>query len=238
MNREFHRWHSPSLDRSMELLVFGHGGARVLVFPTSRGRFYEFEDRGMVNALAHQIERGWIQLYCVDSVDGESWYNWGAHPGQRAWRQTQYNNYLRYEVLPLMWQKNPTPYTITTGASFGAYHAMNFGLRFPDVVNRILALSGIYDIRGWTNGWQGEHVYLNNPVEYIPNEHDPYRLEHLYRQDIIMVAGKDDRLIHSARHMSGVLWQKGIGNALREWDGWNHDWPYWAQMLNQYLGGA
>ncbi len=48
MNREFHRWHSPSLDRTMELLVFGHGGARVLVFPTSRGRFYEFEDRGMV----------------------------------------------------------------------------------------------------------------------------------------------------------------------------------------------
>ncbi len=238
MNREYHRWHSPSLNRSMELLVLGHGGARVLVFPTSRGRFFEFEDRGMARALAHQIENGWFQLYCVDSVDSESWYNWGVHPGQRAWRQTQYNNYLRYEVLPLMWQKNPTPFTITTGASFGAYHAMNFGLRFPDVVNRILALSGIYDIRGWTSGWQGEHAYLNNPIEYIPNENDPTRLEHLYRQDIIIVAGKDDRLIHSAREMSGVLWQKGIGNALREWDGWNHDWPYWAQMLNQYLGGA
>ncbi len=31
----------------MELLVFGHAGLPVLVFPTSGGRFYEFEDQGM-----------------------------------------------------------------------------------------------------------------------------------------------------------------------------------------------
>ncbi|PJF27694.1 MAG: esterase, partial [Phototrophicales bacterium] len=33
MHREYHRWHSPSLDRSMELLIFGHAGARVIIFP-------------------------------------------------------------------------------------------------------------------------------------------------------------------------------------------------------------
>ena len=41
MNREYHRWHSPALSRDMELLVFGHADARVLVFPTSLGKFYE-----------------------------------------------------------------------------------------------------------------------------------------------------------------------------------------------------
>jgi hypothetical protein len=46
VNREHHRWHSPSLGRDMELLVFGHAGARMLVFPTSMGRFFEWEDRG------------------------------------------------------------------------------------------------------------------------------------------------------------------------------------------------
>ncbi len=35
MNREYLRWFSPSLQRDMEMLVFGHAGARVLVFPTS-----------------------------------------------------------------------------------------------------------------------------------------------------------------------------------------------------------
>ncbi len=80
MKREYHRWHSPSLGRDMELLIFGHAGARVLVFPTSQGRFYEWEDRGMTSALGEHLERGWIQLCCVDSVDAESWYARWRHP--------------------------------------------------------------------------------------------------------------------------------------------------------------
>lgn len=43
MNREHHRWYSPSLGRDMDLLVFGHAGARLLVFPTSKGKFYEWK---------------------------------------------------------------------------------------------------------------------------------------------------------------------------------------------------
>ena len=58
MNREFHRWYSHSLGREMELLIFGHAGARLLVFPTSLGRFFEWEDRGMIAALGDQLENG------------------------------------------------------------------------------------------------------------------------------------------------------------------------------------
>ena len=104
----------------MELLVFGHAGARVLVFPTSKGRFYEWEDRGMMHVLGHHINQGWLQLYCVDSVDAESWYAHWKHPGARAWRQVQYENYLIHELLPLSRQKNDNPFLITVGASFGA----------------------------------------------------------------------------------------------------------------------
>ncbi|MDX2160609.1 MAG: alpha/beta hydrolase-fold protein [bacterium] len=237
MNREYHRWYSPSLNRDMELLIFGHAGARVLVFPSSMGRFYEWEDRGMVGALRHHLDNGWIQLYCVDSVDSESWYCWWAHPGGRAYRHQQYDSYLYHEVIPLSQHKNDNPFCMTIGASFGAYHAMNFGLRHPDRVGRIIALSGLYNIRRFTGGYSDENVYLNNPVEFIANEHDPYRLAMLHSLDIIMATGTDDQLIHSAREMSGVLWQKGIGNALREWQGWYHDWPYWMQMAARYMGG-
>lgn len=237
MNREYHRWHSPSLNRDMELLVFGHAGARVLVFPTSQGRYFEWEDRGMMWALRDHINNGWLQLYCVDSVDSESWYCGWAHPGGRAYRHTQYDNYLLFEVLPLMWQKNPNPYLITTGASFGAYHAMNFGLKHPDHVNRILAMSGMFDIRMFADGYNGEHVYFNNPIQYIANEHEPHRLSLLHQLDIIIAIGREDRFIQGARDFSGLLWSKGIGNALREWDGWAHDWPYWQKMVNLYIGG-
>lgn len=237
MNREYHQWYSPSINRNMELLVFGHSGARVLVFPTSMGKFYEWEDRGMMATLSDHINRGWIQLFCVDSVDSESWYCKWAHPSGRAWRHQQYDNYLYHEVIPFTQAKNPNPFLITIGASFGAYHAMNFGLKHPDKVDRILSFSGMYDIRGFTDGYHDTNVYHNNPMEFIPNEHDPLRLSQLYHLDIIMASGRDDRLMHSARDMSRVLWSKGIGNALREWDGWSHDWPYWQKMILVYING-
>jgi esterase/lipase superfamily enzyme len=237
MNREYHRWYSPSLHRDMELLICGHAGARVLVFPTSKGKFYEWEDRGMMGTLGEQIERGWLQIFCVDSVDAESWYNYSIHPGARAYRHAQYDGYLYNEVIPLTTVKNGNPFLITLGASFGAYHAMNFGLKHPDKVDRIVALSGIYDIRGFTDGYSDSNVYMNNPVQFIAGEHDGGRLAQLQHLDIIMATGRDDRLMSSARALSGALWSKGIGNALREWDGWSHDWPYWQKMVSLYISG-
>lgn len=237
MHREYHRWYSPSLNRDMELLVCGHAGARVLVFPTSKGKFYEWEDRGMMWALGEHIERGWLQLYCVDSVDAESWYNYGAHPGARGYRHSQYDGYLYNEVLPLSVQKNSNPFLITAGASFGAYHAMVFGLKHPEKVDRILAMSGVFDIRMFTGGYSDHNVYVNNPMEFIANEHEPGRIGQLHHLDIVMATGRDDRLLQESRNLSGLLWSKGIGNALREWDGWAHDWPYWQKMAQLYIGG-
>ncbi|MBI3976088.1 MAG: esterase, partial [Armatimonadetes bacterium] len=61
VERQYHRWFSPSLGRDMDLLIFGRGGARVLVFPTSQGRFFDWEDRGMIAAMDEHLEKGWIQ---------------------------------------------------------------------------------------------------------------------------------------------------------------------------------
>ena len=237
MNREYHRWHSPALKRDMELLVFGHAGARVLVFPTSQGRFFEWEDRGMMAAMQWQIDNGLLQFYCVDSVDSESWYCKWAHPGGRAYRHSQYDGYLYNEVLPFSLSKNSNPFLMTLGASFGAYHAMTFGLNHPEKVDRILGFSGLYDIRMFTDGFDNEHVYFNNPPQFIAQEHDAHRLDLIRHMDIVMAVGREDRFIQHNRDFSGLLWSKGIGNALREWDGWAHDWPYWQQMLSLYISG-
>lgn len=221
----------------MELTIFGHGGARMLVFPTSKGRFYEWEDRGMMNTLADQIDGGNLQVYCVDSVDAESWYAHWKHPGAKAWRNIEYDNYLVYEVLPLSRQKNDNPFLITAGASFGAYHALNFALRHPDLVGRAIGMSGIYEIDRWTGGHQDDNIYYNSPCAFIPQEHEGWRLDALRRMDIILAVGRDDSLRYSSENLSSVLWQKNIGNALRLWDGWAHDWPWWHQMIRLYVGG-
>ncbi len=237
MHREYHHWHSPALGRDMRLLIFGHAGARGLVFPTSMGRFYEWEDRGMIAALGDHLERGWIQLYCVDSVDAESWYAGWKHPGARARRNTEYDRYLCDEVLPLSRWKNPNPFGIVAGASFGAYHAVNFAMRHPELIGRVIAMSGLFDISRWADGSSDPNVYFHNPCAYLANEHDERRLAHLRRMDIILAVGRDDPHIGNNRYFSGLLWGKGVGNALREWDGWAHDWPWWQQMIRHYIGG-
>lgn len=237
MNREYHKWFSPSLGREMELLVFGHAGARLLVFPTSQGRYFEWEDRGMMDALGEHLERGWLQVYAVDSVDAESWYARYLHPADRARRHMQYEAYLLNEVLPLSQQKNPNPFLITSGASFGAYHAANLAFRHPNLVNRIIGLSGYYDIKRFTGGYSDENVYFNNPIDFLPNEHDPARIAALQRQDIILAIGRDDSLRPNTEYLSGILWGKSIGHALRIWDGWSHDWPWWRDMIRLYIGG-
>jgi esterase/lipase superfamily enzyme len=52
MNRVNSKWHSSRLEREMQLLAFGCAGTPALVFPTSGVRFYEFDDNGMIVALA------------------------------------------------------------------------------------------------------------------------------------------------------------------------------------------
>ncbi|MGL4551206.1 MAG: esterase family protein [Gemmataceae bacterium] len=237
MHRSYHRWYSPSLGRDMELLVFGHAGARVIAFPASMHPFHDWEDRGLVAAIGHQLEHGHFQLFCVDQVDRESWYAWHTHPAQRAARYAQYDRYLADEVVPFTRTFNPHPYLITAGPSFGAYHAVNFALRHPDLVSRALGMSGLYDIKRFAGGFHDGNVYFHNPVDYVPGETDPGRIDALRRLDLILAVGRDDPLLGQNQHLSGLLWSKGVWHALRIWDGFAHDWPVWARMLPLYLGG-
>lgn len=237
MHREHARWFSPRLDRDMDLLIFGHAGARVIVFPSSMGRFFEWEDQGMIAALGEQLENGWLQLYCVDSVDSDSWYAKWKHPADRAFYHSRYDAYIRDEVVPLT-QRNDNPFLMTTGASFGAYHALTFALRYPHLVGRAIGLSGVYDIREVTDGYTDEHVYPFNPAEFIVNEWDQGRIDAMHRMDIVLAIGQDDPLRGNSEYFSGRLWSKNIWHALRIWDGWAHDWPYWRQMIRQYIAGS
>ncbi len=75
------------------------------------------------------------------------------------------------------------------------------------------------------------------PMQFIPNEWEQWRLDAMRRQDIIIAIGDGDPHIQQNRDFSGVLWGKGIGNALRVWDGFAHDWPVWERMIVQYVGG-
>jgi esterase/lipase superfamily enzyme len=234
---EHQGWYSPALNRYMHLQVFGHAGARTLVFPTSMGGHNEWPDRRMHEVLRDHLDNGWIQMFCLDHVHGESWYAEGLHPGAMAWRHLQYLEYIRAEVMPFTASRNPNPFVIATGASFGAYHAACFGFRHPELVGRIIGMSGLYDIKRLTGGYSDQNVYACNPSDFMRHEWESSRLDAFRRQDIVLAVGRDDPAYQNNCELSATLWGKGIGNALRIWDGHAHDWPYWEKMIRLYIGG-
>ena len=164
MNREYTKHYSHELNRDMEALVFGHAGLPILVFPSSQGRYFEYEDAGMIRALWRKIEQGSIQLFCPDSVDSESWYNKSVHPGARIWRHVQYERYILNEFVPFLKNRNWAPQMAVTGCSFGGYHALNLALRHPDLISACVPMSGSYDIKSFLDGYYDDNVYFNNPV--------------------------------------------------------------------------
>ena len=242
MKREYHKWHSPALGRQMELLVFGHGGARVLVFPTRVGRFYDYENMGMVGMLAERIERGWLQLFCLDSIDQETFYCFWANPRDRVLRHQQYERYVLDEVMPLSRELNPEPFVISHGCSLGGYHAANIAFRHPDRFNRVVAFSGRYDLtrapEGFgdlLNGHYDQDVYFNMPNHYLPSLSEGPQLEAIRRLDIKLVVGEHDPFRDDNHRLSDTLWQKGAWHLFRIWSGRAHGYRRWREMVGWFL---
>jgi hypothetical protein len=75
------------------------------------------------------------------------------------------------------------------GASLGAFHAANTLFKYPDVVKRCFALSGVYDMRRFMDGAYDDNFYFNNPVDYLSNASDPWLLGNLATCDIHIATG-------------------------------------------------
>jgi len=236
MRRDYIKWYSPSLHRDMELLAFGHAGFPIVVFPTSGGRFWEYEDRGMVHALAPRIEAGSLQVICVDSVDQESWYNRGIHPAGRLHRQNAFDAYLAVEAAPWIRDRTSWPRFGTTGCSFGGYHAINFALRHPDLVAYAVSMSGAFDIpKRFLDGFYNQDAYLHSPLDYLPSLADPWFLDRIRRNSYVLAIGNHDPLFDQNVKLAHVLGTKQIPHIMDVWEGFGHDWPWWHQMAEKFL---
>lgn len=220
----------------MDLLVFGHAGTPLLAFPSSRGRFYEWEDFGMVDALGDLLDGGHNTLICVDSVDVESLYNRSVHPHVRIKRHQQYEGYVLDEVLPFARDRSGRDFVIAAGASFGAYHAANFVFKQPWQFGKLIALSGAFDVRDQFDDFYSDDVYFSNPVDYLPGLDDAGTLEALRRNHIILTTGEHDPCRARVEHMSHLLNQKGVGHHIEFVDGaFGHDWPWWRDQIRRHV---
>ena len=235
MRRDYRKWHSPALGREMELLVFGDRGTPVVVFPTSMGRFFQWEDFGMIAHLGRRIDEGLLQLWCADSVDGESFYNKGIDGQARARRHLDYDRYLTDELLPAVRHENASAPVELLGASFGAFHAATLATRHPGIAARVIGLSGAYDAARWLDGRRDGDAYFVNPLAFLPGLTDEQLLRPLRGTEFCVATGTDDPNVESSRRLVGVLQEKGVPATLHLWDGWAHDWPFWKEMVDTFV---
>ncbi len=236
MKREYCRWFSGSLGRDMEMLVFGEGGLPVLVFPTSGGRFFEFEENGMVHAVQAEIKASELQLFCVDTVNQESWYNRNVHPRWRVARYLQFERYLLDEVLPLIQRWNGPERPIAVGCSLGGYDAACIAFRHPTVFKGFLSMSGIFDPSRFLEGYYDEDVYFHSPPHFLSNLNDPHELAKYEGNVYVLATGVHDQCWDANERMASVLREKNIAHRLDVWgDGTRHDWPWWQRMIKAYL---
>jgi esterase/lipase superfamily enzyme len=233
MIRRYGTWVSRCLGRPMDFLRFGDRGFPVVCFPTSMGSFHQYEDMNTIGYLADKIDAGYIQLFCVDSVDAESWYNDAAPPSFRAARHAQYDAYLRDEFVPFVQSEARRPDMGVFGCSFGAYHAANFGFRHPDKVTGIVTMGGAFDMKDFVDGWYGDDLYFNNPPDYLANCTDPWKYNHIRT---VLATGEWDFCWEKNERFAAVLHNKGIRHELYVWgDHSFHDWPFWKPMVRMYL---
>jgi esterase/lipase superfamily enzyme len=225
------------------VLAYGYWGRPVLAFPSQQGECWQYEERGMIDAVAGLLDAGRAKLYCVDSFDGASWSNASIPLEERARAHERYEAWILEQVVPWIHADCGGPQEIATfGVSLGAYHAVNVALRHADVFPLALGFSGNYDPSSW-HAWgeRGDAAYFNNPMESVANAGGDHLDWLRGRLSVLLVCGQgmwEDTTgsLHSTRALAELLQRQGIRCELDLWGhDVPHDWPSWRAQLAHHL---
>ncbi len=231
---------SKSLEKEMHIKIYGTAGIPVIGLPTQDSKCHNFEDFRFTDALSPWIDGGRIQLFCVDSVDEESWSDERIENSWRSARQESYFHYLVDEVVPFVKKENSSELPLLLGLSMGAIHAVILFFRRPDLFGGMLSLSGVYDSAYFYHGWMDPTLYDNSVEVFLRNMDENHPHIRLYNQRrIIFCVGQgawEDDGVRTLKDLRGTLDKKGI----HAWtDFWghdvNHDWPWWKKQAEYFL---
>src|SRR6187551_332960 len=124
MNRRHHSLYSPAIGADGRVIAYGHWGRPLIAFPSQEGPAWQYEERGMIDAIGGPIEAGRVKVYAVDSFDSGSWYREGLSLEERAQLHGRYEDWIVSQVVPFIRADSSDDVEIAvTGVSFGAYHA-------------------------------------------------------------------------------------------------------------------
>jgi esterase/lipase superfamily enzyme len=233
---------SPAIGADGSVVAYGHWGRPLLAFPSQEGPAWQYEERGMIDAVSDLIEAGRVKVYAVDSFDSGSWYRHDVPLEQRAQLHGLYEDWIVNQVVPFIRNDaGGSEEIVVTGVSFGAYHAANFALRRADLFPLAICQSGVYDVSVVAPGERGDAVYFNNPADYVANLGGDH-LEWLRsRVSLLLLCGQGSwedstGALDSTRRFAAQLGEKGIRHELDVWGhDAPHDWPAWRAQIAHHL---
>lgn len=230
--------YSNVLERDLEYAVFGKSGKPCFLFPELAGRFFDFKNFGLYDAVKPWIESGKVQIICTDNVDNESWADTNGDPRKRIETQEKWYHYVIDELYP---QFVPTgEKAMVTGCSMGGYHAGIFFFRRPDLFDTMLSLSGLFNAQFAFFDYFDDLVYANSPIHFVADLKENDTLMEQYRKStIITCVGQglyEDELLKSTKEFDELLIQKNIPHWSDYWGfDVSHDWYWWKKQLDYFF---
>lgn len=248
MQGDYYKEWSAVLGREMEFKVYGKaGGIPVLALPARGGRFYDWENNGMPDAVAGLLNDGKIQLFCADSIDGESLLAQDAPLHRRAEMQEKYFNYLTGELAVRILALNTSPSGSTpsriwcAGVDTGAYQAVNCRLRRPEVFAGAIGLSGLYDLtRFGSTDTADDLVLRNSPLLYLHEEQllDKELLSGADENTLLLCAGQgayEGEALQDTQALRDALQSALLPAHTEIWGGdVSHDWYWWGKQWSMF----
>lgn len=242
MQKRHERIFSPQLGGAIHLWCFGHWGKPVLVFPSAAGFAHEWDAQGMIDALAPLIYQGKIKLYCPESNISRSWTNKQSPMGERIENHKRYEAFIMQTLVP--WIRNDCRSESirlhTTGTSLGGFFAGLFALKYPEVFDYALCMSGRYDLTAFTQGFSNSDIYFNSPLAFVPGL-EGQALQRTRQTHLTLVCGQgawEEGCIEETIALGRLLQNKQIPNFIDIWGrDVAHDWNWWRRQVVHHLGG-
>ena len=175
------------------------------------------------------------------TVDTETWSNIWGDKTWRAQRQEQYYGYIIDEVIPFIRTENTSKrLPIAAGCSLGGLHAAIAFFRRPDLFDGVLALSGVYDAKFFTDGWMNDTLYDNSPLDFLANMPGDHPYIDLYNQRRIVLCVGQGRWEEEGRRTTALMGDVLYGKDIHAWvDFWgydvDHDWDWWKKQFAYFL---
>lgn len=238
MTRVVESWHSPHLERQVEVARWGHSGVPVLMFPTAGGDALEIERWHVVDACAELLAAGRIKLYSCDSVNGRALLTKEGDSLHLSWILRQFVEFIGHELAPAIRTDchSDDIEIVTAGSSIGAFNALGAVCRFPGVFRHAICMSGTYDLERFVSGPTNENYVWASPIDFVPHLDDEH-LASLRECSVILASGEGpNEDIGESWLAAHVLGSAGVTNRVDSWGPDRaHDWPLWRDMLPHYL---